>query len=133
MIYILLITIIILPLTGSICFEPLIPLIPDWDSKNFLAIIFSCGFIYLIQHDIGKVHNMRHNPWVHSIIPLSIISIYNAPPIKLMNNGVDLGGLWMYKAVFWVLLYYFFHISLLRIDFSDKEYQNLIGKCFAGD
>lgn len=58
------------------------------------------------------------NPWVIAFLIFLPISIYNAPKYQLSFGFQNMGGLWMWQTLAWILGYYLLYLAIgqLRVN-----------------
>lgn len=113
---------VFIPLCGPLQISPFICIRDLWITKEFLALL--AIITICIIPSPRRQHTV--NPWIKSMLVFLIFSIYLAPPIKLLLGPADLGGLWMWKSLAWVMAYFMFYRKIKSMPVLRSEDKMMI-------
>lgn len=117
MLYLLCLALFIIPLCGPITIIPFIDVKDLWKAKEFLVILTIAASCYF------PLKSYRTSKPLQWILIFLIISTFLMPPIVLKLGNADLGGLWAWKSLAWVLGYFILYqrIASMSLHINDKE------------
>ena len=113
----------VIPLCGSLVIGPVIGIHDPMAAKEFLIVlsILSMGILALLKRECYFCNIKTLINWpLYALIIFLPLSIYCSPPFKLQYYNVNMGGLWMWKSLTWVFLYWILYETLIRVDFNKK-------------
>lgn len=121
--FILCVSLFLIPLCGALLVEPVIPAIgKDLKTvKEYLVIVAILLFIAANHFSKPATARPAFNIPLHLLIVYLPLSIFSSPPLMVMFGYRNMAGLWMWEGMAWVFLYYFFYLSMIQNDFSDKH------------
>ena len=109
--FILAVSLFILPLCGPIIIEPIIAVRELWVAKEFLALL-SILLISASSYIRGHQHKTAINWPLLALIFFLPISIYAAPPLRLMYGHENIAGLWMWRSLAWCFAYFMLYCAI---------------------
>ena len=127
---ILCLSLLLIPLLGSFEIGPFFEIKDAGTAKEFLSLIsILTMFLAGTLSCRVPVNNRSHNIFLYLFIVFIPISIYSAPPLKLMYEHNNMAGLWMWEASFWILAYFMLYRSIIAMPiWPDESAKKMIGK-----
>lgn len=109
--YILTVSLYVIPLLGPIILEPVISLNQIWTAKEFYVLIFILLIVmaYLIN---GRDHKATVNYPLIALMLFLPISVFSAPPLQLIYGHENIAGLWMWRGLAWCFGYFMFYMAI---------------------
>ena len=126
---ILCLSLFFIPLLGSFEIGPFFEIKDAETAKEFLSLISI--LMMFLAGTLGfrvPVNNRPHNIFLYFFIAFIPISIYSAPPLKLMYEHNNMAGLWMWEASFWILAYFMLYKSIISIPPLYEDHKKMIGQ-----
>lgn len=127
--HILCLSLFLIPLLGSITIGPFLSINNAGTAKEFFSIL-SIFAIMLSGTLWYRVPNKKHhhNFFLYLLILFIPLSIYSAPPLRLVYGFHNLGNLWIWKAAAWILAYFILYKTIIFLPVVKESHKELIGK-----
>lgn len=110
----------IIPLCGSLSIGPFLVIHDARLAKEFLVIITCLSVIIFSFIQRGRIDRHVRNWPLYALIVFLPISIYCSPPVKLIYGSENLAGMWIWKSLAWVMIYWLFYEAAIRIRIPDN-------------
>ena len=124
-IFILAVSLFVIPLCGPIIIEPIISITDLWIVKEFLCLS-AILLISLATYIRGHQHQSKINWPLWSLILFIPISIYAAPPLELIYGRENMAGMWMWRSFGWCILYLMLYCSICSNPISSERHRGWI-------
>ena len=109
--FILAVSLFVISLCGPIIIEPIIAVRELWVAKEFIALL-SILLITISAYIRGHEHKAAINWPLLALMFFLPISIYAAPPLRLMYGHENIAGLWMWRSLAWCFAYFMLYCAV---------------------
>ncbi len=125
MINLLCLSLFLVPLIGPVTWMPIIDVKDLWIMKE-LAVLLSVVGICLMPSSC-RPHTV--NPWLKAMMVFLVLAAFLIPPIHLLlGPGIDLGGLWTWRAMAWAFVYFMLYRKIVSGPILHINQKELIAK-----
>lgn len=120
MVWLLSLSLVIIPLMGTISIIPMVNVKDLWETKDLLVLLAIVG-IWLMP---VPMRQKDPNPWLNAMLVFLVLALFMLPPVRLLLGSADLGGSWAWKSMAWVFVYYILYTKIVCmpvLHFNQKE------------
>ncbi len=121
--FILAVSLFVIPLCGPIIIEPFIAIRDLWTTKEFLVVM---AILVIATAGTRSVRlALADNPFLTALLLFLPISTFAAPPLELIYGHENMAGLWIWRSLAWCFAYYMLYQAIPPI--RDKQENAIIG------